>query len=434
MQYESSSPSVNGNSKPLEIVITGLGVASPIGIGRDAFWRAMLERRSGVRMLTSFDSRSLPVRFGGEIIDFDPKQYVIPRKSLKVMSRDIQLGFTVAKLATADAGLEAGSVDPERLSVVFGTDMIYSDLEELTAAFRSCVVNGRFDFSRWGKHAMGEMFPLWLLKYLPNMSACHIGIAHDARGPNNSITLGEVSSLLALTEGMRIIERGQADVVVTGGASSRLHPTLLVWQGDQHLSHRAEAPAAASRPFDLDRDGMVNGEGAAAFVLESRQHAEARGANILASILGYASNFEPRANGCPIRGVAISSAIEHVLRTAHLEPKEIGHVNAHGDSTIDHDRAEASAIHSVLGEVPVTAPKSFFGNLGAATGAVEMAVSLIALSEGKVPVTLNYDRPDPACPVNVIHRNPLLNCKPTALLLNQAPMGQSVAVVISGPG
>ena len=433
MQYESSSSSANSNSRPHEIVITGLGVASPIGIGRDAFWRAMLERRSGVRILTSFDSRSLPVRFGGEIIDFDPKQYVIPRKSLKVMSRDIQLGYTVAKLATADANLEAGSVDPERLSVVFGTEMMYSDLQELSDAFRTCVVNGRFDFSRWGEYAMGEMFPLWLLKYLPNMSACHIGIAHDARGPNNSITLGEVSSLLALTEGMRLIERGQTDVVVTGGASSRLHPTLLVWQGDRHLSHRAEDPAAASRPFDMGRDGMVNGEGAAAFVLESRQHAEARGANILASILGYACIFEPRANGCPIRGVAISSAIEHVLRTAHLEPKEIGHVNAHGDSTIDNDRAEASAIHRVLGEVPVTAPKSFFGNLGAATGAVEMAASLIALKEGKVPVTLNYDQPDPACPINVIHQKPLSNCKPTALLLNQAPMGQSVAVVISGP-
>ena len=211
----------------------------------------------------------LPVPFGGEVADFDPKQYVRPRKSLKVMNRDIQLAFVAADLACADGGIRERRIDPERLGVLFGADMMACDLEELTNAYRACMVDGRFDFSRWGPAAMAEIFPLWMLKYLPNMPACHVGIAQDARGPNNTIVSGEVSSLAAVAEAVGVLERGQADVMIVGGSSSRIHPTVWACSRDLPLSRRSDDPAAACRPFDARRDGMVYGEGAAAFLLET---------------------------------------------------------------------------------------------------------------------------------------------------------------------
>jgi len=192
-----------------DIVITGVGVVSPIGIGQEAFWTSLCEGQSGVRLLHLFqDSELIP--FGGEVTDFDPKKYVRQRKSLKVMSRDIQLAFAAADLACCEAGHHKQPIDPERLGIVFGADLMPCELHELVRAYRSCIVGGNFDFRRWGEAAMAEIFPLWMLKYLPNMHACHIGIAQDARGPNNTLTLGDVSSLSAAAEGMRVIERGGA--------------------------------------------------------------------------------------------------------------------------------------------------------------------------------------------------------------------------------
>ena len=415
-----------------DVVITGLGVVSPIGIGSDAFWFSLLDGASGVRPLTAFDASGVPMPFGGEVPEFDPKEFVRPRKSLKVMSRDIQLAVTAADLACADAGIATGAVDPERFGVVFGADMMHCPLAEVEPTYRGCVVEGKFDFRRWAEQAMSHLYPLWMLKYLPNMPACHIGIAHDARGHNNTIAMAEVSSLLAVAEGVRVIERGRTDVMIVGGASSRIHPTSFVRATIGEFSRRTDRPAAASRPFDAARDGEVCGEGAAALVLESRRHAEARAARILARVVGHASAFERPANGSLSTGSAVRATIVNALRTAQLKAADIGHANAHGLSTVRDDWVEAQAIRAVLGDVPVTAPKSFFGNLGAGTGAVEMAASVLALGARLVPMTLNYERPDPRCPVNVVHGALLGSTKPSAILLNQASPGQAAAVVIAG--
>jgi 3-oxoacyl-[acyl-carrier-protein] synthase II len=414
-----------------EIVITGVGVVSPIGIGTEPFWQSLWEGRSGVRALGLFNGRDLPGTIGAEVRDFHPQQCVRPRKALKVMCRDIQLAFAAADQAHAEAGL-SGAVDPERLGIVFGADLMACELSELVEAYRGCLVGGRFDFSRWGEQALSDLYPLWMLKYLPNMSACHIGIAHDARGPNNSLTLGEVSSLAAVAEAVRVIERGQADAMIAGGSGTRVHPGVWVRRALYQPSERVDDPAGASRPFDADRDGMVHGEGAGAFILEDRRHAEARGAPILARVLGYGSAFEPRRPGRPLRGDAIRTAIRRALHEAGLQAAEVGHVNAHGLSTRLDDRIEAQAIRDTLGDVPVTAPKSFFGNLAAGSGAVEMAASVLALTKGAVPPTLNYERPDPECPVHVVHGRPVCLGRPTALVHNQAPGGQSVALILAG--
>ncbi|HQU43725.1 MAG TPA: beta-ketoacyl-[acyl-carrier-protein] synthase family protein [Pirellulales bacterium] len=416
-----------------DVVITGLGVVSPIGIGTAAFWNSMEGQASGVRRISAFDTSGIGPDFGAEVVDFDAKEFVKPRKSLKVMSRDIQMGVVAASLATSEAALAPQGVDPERLGVVFGADMIHCEPEDIANAYRRSMVDGRFDFRLWGKAAMEEIYPLWMLKYLPNMPACHIAIAHDARGPNNSHSLAEASSLMALGEAVRVIERGDADVMIGGGTASRIHPVLWVRSMLQEVTRRRDEPERLSRPFDASRDGFVNGEGAAALVLERREHAAARGAKMFARIVGYGTSHERRFDGRPPEGGATRRAIVAALRSAGLRPSDIGHVNAHGLSTIGDDRAEAQAIRAELGDVPVTAPKSYFGNLSSGTGAVEAVASVLALVHGRVPVTLNYERPDPACPVHVVAGRPLTGCKPTALLLNHSVMGQAVAMVISAP-
>jgi 3-oxoacyl-[acyl-carrier-protein] synthase II len=416
-----------------EVVITGIGIVSPIGIGKDPFWQSLSEGRSGVRQVAVFQQCGRPAPIGAEIADFDPKQYVRPRKSLKVMSRDIQLAFAAADMAYADSGLRDKPLDPERGGVVFGADMIACELSELAAAYVPCITDGQFDRRLWASKAMPELYPLWMLKYLPNMPACHIGIAEDLRGPNNSLIMGEVSALSAIVEASRVIQRGQADALIAGGVSSRVHP--MIWSRYQAMqySQRGDNPPAACRPFDAQRDGMINGEGAGALILETRAGALARGATIHGRVLGFASTFEPHGTGQPLRGTAIRNAIRQVLDASGIEPRQIAYVNAHGMSTTLDDRLEAQAIRDTLGDIPVTALKSYFGNLGAGSDAVELAASVLAFEKGCVPPTLNYEHPDPECPVNVIHGAPGKQAGPVVLKLSHAMSGQAVALLLGAP-
>lgn len=414
-----------------DIVITGLGVVCPIGVGAEALWRSLLIGRSGISHLGWQGAMDLLDPIGGAVTQFEPARYVRPRKNLKVMGREIQFGVAAADMACAGAKVASGGADPERVGVVFGADMMVSDLDELVRAYRASMVDGEFAAESWGNRSLPEMFPLWMLKYLPNMPACHIGIALDARGPNNSHALGEVSSLTAVGEAAQVIERGQTDVMIAGGTGSRIHPLTMARYCARQMSHRTSDPAGACRPFDAGRDGMVLGEGAAAFVLEREEQAAARGATVYARILAFASAFEPSDGPQPRRGDAIRRVIHQALVAANVKPAEVGHVNAHGLSTTEDDRLEAQAIRDLLGDVPVTAPKSYFGNLGAASGAVEMAVSVLALQHKMVPATLNYERPDPSCPIRVIRGEPMPCDKPVALVLNYSDTGQAAAVVLS---
>lgn len=414
-----------------EIVITGAGTACPLGLGLDAVRDALAAGQSAIAPLTIVDATHLPMPFGAELQDFEPKLYVKPRKSLKVMSRDIQTAYTAADLAMQDGNLEKGALPPERFGVVFGSDMIYSPASELEEVFRECIVDGQYVHDRWGAAAMSHIYPLWMLKYLPNFPACHVGIVHDARGPNNSITMGDASSLLAFSEAISCIQRGMADVMLTGGTGTRLSLVSLMTAGEQQLSKRRDDPAHASRPFDADRDGVCYGEGAGVFLIETREHAQARGARIRAQILGCGQAYENRRFDRPGTGEGYRIAIRKALDAAGISAGEIGHVNAHGESTTQGDIREAQAIRELLGDAPVLAMKSYFGNLGAGGGAVELLGSLLAFESGEIPVTLNYDTPDPNCPVNVVHGTPLTSDKPVALAVNQSRTGQTAAMVIA---
>jgi 3-oxoacyl-[acyl-carrier-protein] synthase II len=416
-----------------EVVITGVGVVSPIGVGKQAFWTSLAEGRSGVRLLPHLVGAGAPVAFGAELTDFEPKQFVQPRKSLKVMCREIQMGYAAAAMAMDDARIAKGSVDPDRLGVTLASDICYCDLEDLVEVCRSCMADGGLQVDRWGERFMSDIYPLWLLRYLPNMAACHIAIANDARGPNNTLSVGDASGLLALIEAATMIERGRADVMLAGGTSGRLHLTSILCRGVRHLSRRADDPPAASRPFDALRDGAVNGEGAAVLVLESQRHASVRGADVLARVLGYGMSYEPQSRPTSQPRRAIHRSIVSALRSAGLKPSDIGHVNAHGLSTIEDDPVEAQAIRDCLGDTPVTAPKSLFGNSGAGGGAVETAASVLSFQTSEVPATRNYEHPDPACPVNVI-RGQALRVEPrTAIALNQSATGQAAAIVLGAP-
>lgn len=414
-----------------EVVITGIGTLCPLGIGRQAVEESLRLGRSGIGPITSFDTSGLPVRIAGEVKGFEPKQYVKPRKNLKVMARDSQLGVAASVLACEDAGISLGDVDPERFGVVLGADSIGSTLDSSEPSYRECLVDGEFRFKRWAKEGAAASFPLNFLKVLPNMIASHISIAHDARGPNNTIHSGELSSLQALSEATSVIRRGVADVMLAGGASSQMNPYDWV----RHcligmLSPSGESPENVLKPFDAGRSGQVHSEGATVLVLERLDHAASRGATPIARIAGQATVWSEQSR-CEAGRHSLIRAMAGALGDAELRAGSVGHVNANGLSTPRDDPMEARSIRAVLGDVPTTAPKSYVGNLGAAAGATEILASLLAIREGAIPFTLNYERPDPECDVNVVAGEPLEGMPRTAVVVNGTDAGQATAIVLS---
>lgn len=423
-----------GCSNLPRVVITGVGVVSPVGIGNDAFWRSLIGGCSGIGFLRAFPHEHLPCKLAAEIEGFDPLKYLKQRKLLKVMSRDIQLGVSAAALAMEDARLARGNFDPERLGVVYGAGRISSTPQELLDAAAFCARDDSFNFDLFGEDCLSQISPLWLLPQLPNMPACHVAIENDARGPNNTITSREASALLALSEAVNTIQRGGADCMIVGACGSDVHPVDIARMSLTENHSRGDDPARACRPFDIDRDGCIPGEGAAAFLVENYAFAHSRGAEIYAEVLGVAGGCDGYGNQNGAGGTGLVRAIQAALRQAGIAPREIGHINAHGKATRRDDLVESRAYHRALGDaaatIPVTGLKSYFGTFDAGAGAVELAGSLLALRHGSVPRTLNYEHPDPECRLNVIHDEPLTPENLTALSVNRTAIGQSAAAIV----
>jgi 3-oxoacyl-[acyl-carrier-protein] synthase II len=418
-----------------EVVLTGLGVLTPVGIDKDTFWNALLEGKSGVGFLNIETADEVLRPMGSEVPDFHAKDFVKPRKNIKIMSRDIQMAFVSACLACQDAGIitegDARNVAPERFGVVFGSDLIGAEVDMLLSTFRAGIAEGKYDFSKWGTDAMREIFPLWMLKFLPNMPACQISIGLDAQGPSNSITLCRGSSLAAIIEAVGVIERGDADVMIGGGCGNRVNQDFQTRVRSYYTAPRRDDPASLPRPFDADRCGSVLGEGAGAFVLENREFAEARGATIYATVKGFAQTNEPSLHKTRPTGSAIQRSIQMALRQANMKPSDIGLVNPDGLGAEHDDRIEAEAIRATLGDVPVSATKGNFGDLGSGTGAVELAAAVLAMQSGTIPPTRNHEKPAADCPINVIHGKPVATELSTILKLNQTRMGRSFAIVLA---
>src|SRR5262245_52275613 len=278
------------------VAVTGLGVVAPNGVGRQAFWDACVEGRSAVRPIRSFDASGHPVQVAAEVQDFDVLPYLRgeQRKSLKIMGRAARFGVGAAALALEDSGLQLDREDPERIGVVMGTGLVPMDLAEIAPMIcQACNEDGQLQTDQLGRNGSAALFPLWILKYLPNMVATHISLALHIQGPNSTITTACVAGTQAVGEGFRMVSQGDADVILAGGSDSRIDPLLLLAYLAMGALSRAKRPATeVSRPFDRLRDGFVLGEGAGVLVLEEMERAKQRGAVIYAEVLGFGSSFD----------------------------------------------------------------------------------------------------------------------------------------------
>lgn len=409
-----------------DIVFTGLGVVSPSGIGISSLMDSLINEKSGIQLRDEFAESEWPFRIGGMIKGFEGKKFIKPRKNLKLMCREIQFGFAAATMAIEDAGLDLDAHDSSRLGVVCGTDTFYADPSSLMDSFYT--EDGSVPpISEWTVRAMKTIEPLWMLKYLPNMTAAHVAIFLDAQGPNNSIIQRDASGLLAMVEAADAIRRGWADTMVIGGTGSKIHPTFLSYHGTDWLAHPGDDPATACKPFDKQRSGTVASEGAGMILIERRKTADARGAKIY----GKLSSFD---YGCcnsdeDSQIEFLTKKINGAIQKAGIEKSQVTHVNSHGSAEILSDRIEAKAINNALGDVDVVAFKGNFGNMGPAGGIIESAVSLRALSENRLPGTMNYREPDAECPVNVQAEASDAEQK-AAIKISISNTGQMVAVLM----
>jgi 3-oxoacyl-[acyl-carrier-protein] synthase II len=393
------------------VVVTGIGVVAPNGIGRQPFWDACLEGRSGVGPIRSFDASAHPVRVAAEVPDFDMTPFLpgSHRKSLKLMGRATRFGVAAAGLAVRDSGIDLGNEDPERLGVVVGSGMVPIDLPEVAPLIlEACAGDGQWRSDRLGRRGTQGVFPLWILKYLPNMTAAHISLLHNAQGPNNTIVTACAAGTQAVGEGFRLIARGDADLVLAGGADSRLDPLLLLAYTALGALSPADRPAhEVSRPFDAERDGFVLGEGAGILVLEELDHARQRGATIYAEVLGLGTSFDAYAVTRPdpeAKGAV--RAIRWAMQEAKIDARDVDYINAHGTSTRLNDLMETLAVKIAFGEtareLPMSSIKSMVGHLIGAAGAVEAAALALTLYGGVLPPTINQTSPDPECDLDYV--------------------------------
>jgi 3-oxoacyl-[acyl-carrier-protein] synthase II len=387
---------------PRRVVITGVGAITPIGIGAAKFFDALLAGTVGIRRIAAFDPSGFACQVAGEapaykIGDYVPKSY---RKATKVMARDIELAVVAADDAFKDSGLkshaytETPDFDGKRFGCNIGAGLINAELNELTAAMttaRSETNSNRLDLARWGKDGMTQLTPLWLLKYLPNMLACHVTIIHQLRGPSNTITCADASSHLAIGEAFRTIQRGKADLAICGGGESKVQPMGLLRQSLIHRLNETsnDTPADAVRPFDVNAAGTALSEGAGLLILEEYERAKARGAKIYAELVGFAASQDAyRVTDPEPTGHSYAMAIKRALKEAGATPGEVGLLIPNGIGIAAHDRAELAGLATAFGEhratVPLSPIKSQIGSL-AAGGGVEAVATVMALHAGKIP-------------------------------------------------
>jgi 3-oxoacyl-[acyl-carrier-protein] synthase II len=360
------------------------------------------------------------------------------------MSRDIELAVIAADEALKTGGLITSGIDPERVNVNpervainLGAGLISCDLVELAPAVAASVTDGEFDIRKWGKEGLELVTPLWLLKYLPNMLACHIGIIHDIQGPSNTITCAEAAAHLAIGEAAQIIARGDSDIALAGGAEAKVNPIIMIRQCllKRATSQNNDQPASACRPFDADAKGSVFGEAAGIVVLENLENARRRGAKIYAEVVGIGSsnNINPAYEHLEPDGYGLQLAIEKALTDAQIQPRDLDLIIPHGTGIAVDDLAEAKAIESALGEaatnIPVLPTKSMLSNTGAASGALDVIAAVCAMAEGKIPAAKNCDKKAAGCNLNIVSQEQQINIG-YALCCSYTYGGQTAALVL----
>ncbi len=382
-------------SKKRRVVVTGLGVLTSNGIGKEAFWNSLRAGRSGVSKITAFDPTEFTTQFAGEIRDFDPSQY-IDVKRLKRMDRTSQLAVAAAKMAVLDAGLDFRQNGArEKTGVIIGTAM----------AGHGYILNQHKTLMEKGPMRIN---PFTALASFPDACASNVSIELGVTGPSFSIATACSSASDAGGYAFEAIRSGAMDFLIMGGAEASIYPGILAaFCVARALSTRNEEPEKACRPFSRDRDGFVLGEGAGILVLEEYEHAKARGAHIYGEILGHGMTCDAYHMTAPDpEGTQAARAMNLAMASAGVSPKDIHYINAHGTSTALNDKTESLIIRKVFGEhaykIPVSATKSMIGHLIGAAGSVELIATLLAMENSEIPPTINYSVPDPECDLDYV--------------------------------
>ena len=379
---------------PKRVALTGVGVVSPIGIGKDVFWDSLMEGRSGVRRIAGFDPSPYPTQIAGEIPDFDPSAYM-DKKEVRHNDRFVQLAVAATRLALEDAHFDITPHNADRVGVIIGSGIggarTWEEQHEILL-----------------RRGPNRVSPFFVPMMIVNMAAGIVSMQVGARGPNFSIVSACATGGHSIGEGFRQVQRGGAVAMICGGAEAALTPLSVAgFCNMKAMSTRNDAPEKASRPFDAERDGFVMGEGAGILVLEDWEHAEERGAHIYAEMVGYGMSADAYHITQPDpEGHGAALAMQRALEDAGMEPAQVDYINAHGTSTPYNDKFETLAIKRAFGaqasKVPVSSTKSMTSHLLGAAGGVELIACALALEHQVLPATINYEVPDPECDLDYI--------------------------------
>jgi 3-oxoacyl-[acyl-carrier-protein] synthase II len=404
------------------VVVTGLGLVSPVGIGVEESWSALVAGKSGIGPITLFDASTFPTRIAGEVKGFEPANYM-DRKEARRNDRFIQFALAAAEMAVKDAGLDMSKEDPERVGCIVGAGI--GGLGTIEEDHRTYLEKG-----------VRKIGPFFIPKLITNLAPGQISLRFGMKGPNFSTVSACATANHSIGDAMIYIERGMADVMVTGGCEATITPLGIGgFCAARALSERNDAPEKASRPFDKGRDGFVAGEGSGVLVVEEYEHARRRGARIYAELVGYGATADAYHITSPApEGEGGQRAMRMAMRDAGLRPEQVGYVNTHGTSTPAGDVAECQAINKVFGDhakkgLMVSSTKSMTGHLLGAAGGLEAVVTVLAVARGVLPPTINIEEQDPDCALDVIP-NEARQRQVEAAMSNSFGFGGTNAVVI----
>jgi len=403
------------------VVVTGMGVVCPVGIGVEETWQALVDGKSGIAPITHYDASTYPTRIAGEVKGFEAEKYM-DRKEVRRNDRFIQFALAAADMAVKDSGIDFGKEEPERVGVIVGSGM--GGLETIEDTHKTLMERG-----------VRKVSPFFIPAIIINLAPGQIALRYGLKGPNFSPVSACATGNHSIGDAMMYIDRGMADVMIAGGTEATITPLGLAgFCAARAMSERNDAPEKASRPFDKGRDGFVAAEGAGILVLEEYEHARARGARIYAELCGYGASCDANHVTSPApEGEGGQRAMRMALADAGLRPEQVGYVNTHGTSTPQGDIAECQAIRRVFGDwsdqgLVVSSTKSMTGHMLGAAGGAESVFSVLALHRGVVPPTLNVEEQDPECRLDVVP-NVARAVKLEAVLSNSFGFGGTNAVL-----
>jgi|MGYP001171706728 3-oxoacyl-[acyl-carrier-protein] synthase II len=418
------------------IVITGTGMITPLGHSVSENWENLKSGCSGVGQITLFDASKFKTRIAAEVRDFEFHDYFPQEPQWEFVGRNAQFVLAAAKQAVEESGIDASQMDPTRLGVYLGSGEGEQDFAQCTGIVARAIQSGTLEVSEFMAGILEQLHPIDELEKEPNMPTAHVAHVFGAEGPNLNCLTACAASSQAIGEASEIIRSGGADVMISGGTHSMIHPFGLTgFSLLGALSVRNDQPQEASRPFDRDRDGFVLGEGSGIVILEELEHAKRRGAPILGELMGFGSSADAhRLTDSHPEGRGAASSIESALTDGQMNRDEIGYVNSHGTSTAVNDRIETLAVRRVFKDradnLPVSSIKSMLGHLIAAAGAVELATCLMAIRDGVLPPTINYTTPDPECDLDYIPNEAREVKLDTALSNSFGFGGQNIALIV----